>query len=75
MPRSLAVAAFLGGISLFITAFAGMLATPTAADAASLLADVFLLVWLINLGFVFVSVEFTTISPRAGRSLDQQVDW
>jgi hypothetical protein len=74
MPRSLAVAAFLGGISLFITAFAGMLATRAAADAASLLADVFLLVWLIKLGFVFVSDEFSTPKIRTGRSLDRQVD-
>jgi hypothetical protein len=74
MPRSLTVVAFLGGISLFITAFAGMLATRAAADAANLLADVFLLIWLIKLGFVFVSVEFSVASPRASRSLDQQVD-
>jgi hypothetical protein len=75
MPRSLAVAAFLGGISLFISAFAGMLATRAAADAASLLADVFFLVWLIKLGFVFVSAEFSGASPHTGRSLDRQVDW
>jgi hypothetical protein len=62
MPRGLAVLAFLAVISFFITAVAGGLGIVMAAKAANVASDVFILVLLVWLGFVFVSEKFAAVS-------------
>jgi hypothetical protein len=59
MPRGLAVAAFLAGISLLIATIAGMMGGEAIVNGVSLIADIFMLVWLVWLWRVFRSTKFS----------------
>jgi hypothetical protein len=59
IPRGLAVVALLCGISLLIATAAGIMGSDGVVNAVSLIADIFMLVWAVWLGFVFMSKKFT----------------
>jgi hypothetical protein len=63
MPRGLAVAAFLSGISLLIATVAGMMGSDAIVNVVNLVADIFMLVWVVWLGVVFLSKKFAAADP------------
>jgi len=63
LPRGLAVAAFLSGISLLIATVAGMMGSDAVVNVVSLVADIFMLVWVGWLGVVLLSKKFNVASP------------
>jgi hypothetical protein len=63
MPRGLAVAALLTGISFLIATVAGMMGNEAVVNVVSLVADIFMLVWIVWLGIVFLSKKFASVAP------------
>ena len=63
MPRGLAVVAFLIGISLLIESVASLMGSEGVVNVVALVADIFMLVWLVWLGVVFLSKKFAATSP------------
>jgi hypothetical protein len=63
MPSGLAVVAFLSGISLLVAIVAGLMGNEAVVNIVSLVADIFMLVWLVWLGIVFLSGKFAAAIP------------
>jgi hypothetical protein len=63
MPRGLAVAAFLAGISLLIATIAGMMGSDSIVNVVNLVADIFMTAWLAWLAIVFLSKKFAAADP------------
>jgi hypothetical protein len=58
MPRGLAVVAFLSGVSLLFATIAGLIGNEAVVNILNLVADIFMLVWLVWLSIVFLSKKF-----------------
>lgn len=68
MPRGLAVVALLSGISLLVATVAGLMGNEAVFNVVNLVADIFMLVWLVWLGIVFLSRKFAAAIPAPAAS-------